>query len=143
MWENGKMLVIHIFSFPNIVFKSFPAKDSDSFTQQILLISWDFPLVTNIFSCSGNVLTLYHTIPTFNDPDKRSLLKTLWEKEKMLVTSIFSFSHNDFYPSKKECLFLKYIYFVVCKCVEFLTVLKLVVWYRVKKPFFSRLFKIG
>ena len=22
--------------------------------------------------------------------------KTLWEKEKMLVTSIFSFSHNDF-----------------------------------------------
>ena len=24
------------------------------------------------------------------------LLKTLWEKEKMLVTSIFSFSHNVF-----------------------------------------------
>ena len=26
-----------------------------------------------------------------------SLLKTLWEKEKMLVTSIFSFSHNVYY----------------------------------------------
>ena len=28
-----------------------------------------------------------------------SLLKTLWENEKMLVTSIFSFSHNVFYPN--------------------------------------------
>ena len=27
-----------------------------------------------------------------------SLLKTLWEKEKLLVTSIFSFSHNVFNP---------------------------------------------
>ena len=26
------------------------------------------------------------------------LLKTLREKEKMLVTSIFSYSHNFFYP---------------------------------------------
>ena len=37
-------------------------------------------------------LTHYHTIPTFTDPQKRSLLKTLREKEKILVTSIFSFS---------------------------------------------------
>ena len=29
-------------------------------------------------------------------------LKTLWEKEKMLVTIIFSFSHNVF---KKGCFF--------------------------------------
>ena len=27
-----------------------------------------------------------------------SLLKTLWEKEKLLVTSNFSFSHRVFYP---------------------------------------------
>ena len=27
-----------------------------------------------------------------------SLLKTLWEKEKLLVTSNFSFSHSIFYP---------------------------------------------
>ena len=27
-----------------------------------------------------------------------SLLKTLWEKKKLLVTSNFSFSHSDFYP---------------------------------------------
>ena len=27
-----------------------------------------------------------------------SILKTLWEKEKLLVTSNFSFSHSVFYP---------------------------------------------
>ena len=56
-------------------------------------------------------LTLYHTIPTFNDPQERYLLKTWWEKEKMLVTSIFSFSHNVFYPVK----FVKDGYQVVSK----------------------------
>ena len=30
----------------------------------------------------------------------RNLLKTLWEKEKMLVNNIFSFSHNVFYLSQ-------------------------------------------
>ena len=49
----------------------------------------------------------------------RSLLKTLWEKEKMLVTSIFSFSHNVFYPSLNKFQFFSYIYFVVCKCFQF------------------------
>ena len=44
-------------------------------------------------------LTLYKRVPTFNDPWERSLLKTFWEKEKMLVTSIFSFYQNVFYPS--------------------------------------------
>ena len=61
-------------------------------------------------------LTLYHTITTFNNPHMRSLLKPLWEKEKMLVTSIFSFSHNAFYPSQNTFLFFSHIYYVVCKC---------------------------
>ena len=30
----------------------------------------------------------------------KSLLKTLWEKKKMMVTSFFFFSHNVFYPMK-------------------------------------------
>ena len=41
-------------------------------------------------------LSLYHTIPTFDHPWQERLLKTLWKKEKMLVISIFSFSHNVF-----------------------------------------------
>ena len=32
------------------------------------------------------------------------------EKEKLLVTSIFSFSHNVFYPAQEEFLFICYIY---------------------------------
>ena len=47
-------------------------------------------------------LTLFHTIliKRPHNPDK-----TLWEKDKMLVISVFSFSHNVFNPSKKEFLF--------------------------------------
>ena len=65
------------------------------------------------------VLTLYYTIPTFNDPLEGSLLKTLWEKEKMLVTSIFSFSHNVFYPFQNNFQFLSQFYFAVCNCFQF------------------------
>ena len=35
---------------------------------------------------------------TFWRPWETTLLKTLWEKEKLLVTSNFSFSHSVFYP---------------------------------------------
>ena len=45
-------------------------------------------------------LTLYHTILTFDDPENE-LLKKLWEKEKMLVTSIFSFLQS-FLPVPKH-----------------------------------------
>ena len=48
--------------------------------------------------------TRYHTIPTFNKPEN-NLMKTWWEKEEMLLTSISSFSHNVFYLSHKEFLF--------------------------------------
>ena len=36
----------------------------------------------------------------------RILLKRLWEKEKMLATHIFSFSHNVFFHSKNKFHFL-------------------------------------
>ena len=31
-----------------------------------------------------------------------ALMKTLWEKKKMLITSIFYFSNNVFYPVKDK-----------------------------------------
>ena len=59
--------------------------------------SWD------IQTCKGwsvlYWLSLYPTILSV----KNGLLKTLWEKEKMLVTSIFSFSHIVFYPIQHKC----------------------------------------
>ena len=38
--------------------------------------------------------------PLFLHVCSRSLLKMLWEKEKLLVTSNFSFFHSVFYPSR-------------------------------------------
>ena len=40
-------------------------------------------------------------------------LKTFWEKEKMLVTSIFSFSQSVFYPSQNQFQILSHTYFIV------------------------------
>ena len=49
-----------------------------------------FMMKAKVILLSANALTLSYTILTFNDPEKEALLKTLLEKEKMLVTSIFS-----------------------------------------------------
>ena len=47
-----------------------------------------------------------------------SLLKTLWEKEKLLVTSNFSFSHSVFNPfGELLAIFIKFK-IVVCKVFE-------------------------
>ena len=51
--------------------------------------------------------TLYHTIPTFNDTEEEGFGKHWGEKEKMLVTSIFSFSRSVFSTlSKRENIIL-------------------------------------
>ena len=36
----------------------------------------------------------------------------MWEKEKMQVASIFSFSHNDFYPLQNKFQIFNHVYFV-------------------------------
>ena len=46
------------------------------------------------------MLTLHYNIPSFNYFEK-GLLKTSQEKEKMLVTRIFSLSHHVFLPIKE------------------------------------------
>ena len=48
-----------------------------------------------------------------------SLLKTLWEKEKLLVTSNFSFSRSVFYPfGELSVIFIRFK-IVVCKLFQF------------------------
>ena len=61
------------------------------------IIMW--VLLKHLFVMEILSLTLHYTVPTFNEPRERGLFKTIWEKEKMLVTSIFSFSQNVSYPS--------------------------------------------
>ena len=63
---------------------------------------------------------------------RSSLLKTLWEKEKLLVTSNFSFSHNVFYLfGELSAMFIKFK-IVICKVFHFGPVRNIVVWERVK-----------
>ena len=50
---------------------------------------------------SRTLITLFNSFPNkprFLRVCSTSLLKTLWEREKLLVTSNFSFSHSVFYP---------------------------------------------
>ena len=46
-----------------------------------------------------NFLNPFPNKPWFLRVCSTSLLRTLWKKEKLLVTSNFSFSHSVFYPS--------------------------------------------
>ena len=51
-----------------------------------------------------------------------SLLKTLWEKEKLLIMSNFSFSHSVFYPFEKLSTILIKFEIDVCKLIQFRSV---------------------
>ena len=57
--------------------------------------------------------------PSFYLTPRQKTLKTLWVKEKMLVTSIFSFTHNVFYPVKYRFCRLSRHEIVICKCFQF------------------------
>ena len=85
-----------------------------------------FPSLT--FVRLKSALTHSHTMTPFDTSGKKRLFKTLWEKEKMLVTSIFSFSHHVFYPIKDRNHHICYIYFVVCKYFQFGQAQIFVVW---------------
>ena len=64
----------------------------------------------------------------FDTPGKQAFLKTLWEKEKLLVTSNFSFTHSVFYPFRElSAIFIKFK-IVVCRLFQFGPVSKFVVW---------------
>ena len=62
-----------------------------------------------------NVLNPFLNKPWFLRVCSTRLLKTLWEKEKLLVTSNFSFSHSIFYPfGDLPAIFIEFET-VVCK----------------------------
>ena len=64
-------------------------------------------------------LTHSHTMTPFDAPGKQAFLKTLWVKEKLLVTSNFSFSHCVFYLfGYFSAIFVKFD-IVVCKLFQF------------------------
>ena len=76
-------------------------------------------VVSKVFFLVVCRINLYPNKPLFLCVCSTSLLKTLWEKEKFLLVSNFSFSHSIFYPSGELAAnFLKYK-IVVCKLFEF------------------------
>ena len=57
--------------------------------------------------------------PWFSRVCRESLLKKMWEKKKLLVTSNFFFSHSVFYPFwELSAIFIKHEV-VVCKLFQF------------------------
>ena len=96
MKENGGLHVPNITSLflhnvfslsPDMIFSSADVFNMDKFSMRTA----QNDMVQNFFA---DVLTLYHTIANFINSVKENLLKILWEKEKMIMTSIFSFAHN-------------------------------------------------
>ena len=63
-----------------------------------------------------------------------SLLKTLWEKEKLIVTSNFSFSHSVFLPVWRTFCHFHQIQNCRQETISVWKSLKFVVWERVKNP---------
>ena len=140
LWENGQCLFPSFFSFPpsplpphSFFFKYLllqGLKIQDFVTLLPPCVRW---LLTKIFgkgenagielfSFSHNVFYCINPFPNkpwFLRVCSISLLKTLWEKEKLLVTSNFSFSHRVFYPFGELSAILITFEIVICKLFEF------------------------
>ena len=67
----------------------------------------------------STTLTLSQTSPGFYMSEGEVFWKTLWEKEKLLVTSNFSFSHCVFYLVGELSAILITFEFVTCKLFQF------------------------
>ena len=76
--------------------------------------------------------------PWFLRVCSRSLLKTLWEKEKLLFTSNFSFSHSVFLPIRKTFCHFHQIWNCRLQSLPVSKSLKIVVWEKVKEANLSK-----
>ena len=65
---------------------------------QHFLISEKKKMLLYLNLMSANTFNPFPHNDAFWRPWETSILKTLWEKEKLLVTSNFSFSHSVFFP---------------------------------------------
>ena len=109
-------------------------------------------LVTSILSLSISVfrsllsqscLTLSQTSPWFLCVCSTSHLKALWEKEKLLITSNFSFSHSAFSPfGELSAIFIKFE-IVICNLFQFGGVLNLLFGKGLKLKLCSKTFNLN
>ena len=84
----------------------------------------EFKIVRVVSLCATETIKITRVNPFPNKPwflrvCSTSLSKTLWEKEKLLVTSNFSFSHSVFYLFRTlSAIFIK-TEIVICKLCQF------------------------
>ena len=109
----------------SVNFSTLTIKWTNSWSTKMYLEKFRQEIVTRVFSFYIHTNFLFKSIKPF--PNKplflrvcsTSLLKTLWEKEKLLITSNFSFSHSIFFPfGELSAVFIK-LEIVVCKLFEF------------------------
>ena len=105
LWEKEKLLVMSNLSFFHRVFQRLVLQTHEN----ICLFG----------KGSIKCINPFPNRPWFLRVCSTSLLKTLWEKEKLLIMSNFSFSNCVFYPFGQ--LFTIFIKFriVVCKLFQF------------------------
>ena len=88
--EKEKMLVTNIFSYSHFVFNPIKEKFYNMSRIQIVVCNCFNPLPNKPWFLQCHVCST-------------RLWETLWEKEKLLVTSNFSFSHSVFYLFEELC----------------------------------------
>ena len=86
-----------------------PPASFDIFTFGLFDIRFTFDMTFNLFPNKPWFLRVCST----------SLLKTLREKEKLLVTSNFPFSPSVFYPFGELSAIFNKLEIVVCKLIQF------------------------
>ena len=117
-------------------------------TQQLKLVFFRTENIVGREKCwlSAFSLNPFPNKPWFLHVCSTSLLKTLWEKEKLLVRSNFSFSHSVFYPFGELSSNTIKFKIIVCKLFQFGSLQNIVVWERVRTVFskglFSKVIKI-
>ena len=107
LWEKEKLVVTSNFSFSHSVFKRHvlqTRKNQGLFGKG--LKSWFIPCV-------------FLNKPWFWRVCSTSLLKTLWENEKLPLMCNFSFSHNVFYLFEELSAVFIWIEIVVCRLFHF------------------------
>ena len=117
LWEKEKMLMTNIFSFSYNVF--FPIWHRNYFLTLSQTTNFRLQNSKGLQTAISNLMKMIESSPNG--------LKMLWEKEKLLITSNFSFSHSVFkrlvlQKCKNQGLFGKgfsNITSVVCKCFHF------------------------
>ena len=92
--------LVHIFDIISLFVTEFEKPKIDISGKGLIFLSLTLLFVASPwhFVMSLSSLNLFPNKPWFLCVFRRSILKTLWEKEKLLIKSNFSFFHSVFYP---------------------------------------------